>query len=121
MPAMIVGTGVDIIEIERVAAAYERWGKRFLRKVFTQDEIDYCLKKRYPADSLAARFAAKEAGFKALSQAGIKITLWRSIWVERDEVGRPRLATSAEHALKLHLALSHSKGQSIAVVVAERP
>lgn len=118
---MIVGTGVDIIEIERVAAAYGRWGERFLRRVFTGQEINYCLRKRYPADSLAARFAAKEAGFKALSQAGIHVSLWRNIWVEKDAIGRPRLATSVPNDLKLHLALSHSKGHSVAVVVAEKP
>lgn len=117
---MILGIGTDLIEIARVAAAHDRWGDHFLKKVFTSSEIDYCLSKKHPAESLAGRFAAKEAGFKALSQAGIEVTLWRSLWVERDQIGRPSLVTSAKHDLRLHLALSHSKGHAVAVVIAER-
>ena len=116
---MIVGTGVDVIEIDRIKAAHQRWGGRFLRRVFTETEVRYCLKKKNPYPSLAARFAAKESGFKALSQAGVHIILWRSIWVERDRWGRPTLHTAPETSFRLHLALTHSKEYAVATVVVE--
>ena len=116
----ICGTGVDIIEIPRIKKAYERWGRDFLDKVFLPDEIDYCLLKVNPYPSLAARFAAKEAGFKALSQAGIHITLWRGIAVARSEDGRPRLVVPKSDGVRLHLSLTHSREFAVAMVVAER-
>src|SRR5215831_6310877 len=63
---MIVGTGVDIAEVHRIAAAVKRFGDRFLKRVFTPAEIRYCLGKTNTAERLAARFAAKEAGMKAI-------------------------------------------------------
>jgi hypothetical protein len=64
--SMLIGTGVDLIEIERIAHSIERYGDRFLRRVYTDHEIAYCRRKRVSAESFAARFAAKEAGAKAL-------------------------------------------------------
>jgi holo-[acyl-carrier protein] synthase len=63
---MILGTGIDIIEIDRVARSIERFGDRFLHRIFTSGEIAYCSRKKNAAESYAARFAAKEAGAKAL-------------------------------------------------------
>src|SRR3982074_2087822 len=63
---MIVGTGVDIAEVLRIRETIERFGDRFLRRVFTEGEIRYCERKARPFESYAARFAAKEAGMKAL-------------------------------------------------------
>ncbi len=116
----ICGTGVDIIEIPRIKNAYERWGNDFLAKIFSPAEIDYCLRKMNPYPSLAARFAAKEACFKALSQAGIHITLWRGISVARAEDGRPRLIVPQAEGLHLHLSLTHGKDYAVAMVIAER-
>ena len=116
----IVGTGVDIIEILRIKKAYERWGRDFLEKIYQPYEIDYCLRKVNPYPSLAARFAAKEACFKALSQAGIHITLWREISVDRAEDGRPHLVVPQATGVKLHLSLTHSKEFAVAMVVVER-
>lgn len=113
------GIGVDILEISRIKKAYERWGVAFLEKVFLREEIDYCLTKVNPYPSLAARFAAKEAAFKALSQAGIHITLWHGIAVARAEDGRPRLVVPKATGLRLHLSLTHSKEFAVAMVVAE--
>lgn len=115
---MIVGVGIDIIEIERIAEAYQRWGGSFLRKVFTESEIAYCLSKRDPAPSLAARFAAKEAGFKALSQAGIHVVKWRSIEVRREPGKAPELVVAGLD-LSCRLSLTHSRDYAAAVVVAE--
>ena len=63
---MIIGTGIDIVEISRIRRAVERHGDRFLKRVFTADEREYCLARRFPEQHLAARFAVKEAALKAL-------------------------------------------------------
>src|SRR5579884_2370905 len=74
----IVGTGVDLVEVSRIAASIERFGERFVRRVFTAEEIRYCRSKHNFAERFAARFAAKEAGLKAIG------TGWRGgvAWVE---------------------------------------
>ena len=63
---MVIGVGTDLMEIARIAQSIARFGDRFLRRVFTQREIEYCQRKKNAAESFAARFAAKEAGAKAL-------------------------------------------------------
>ena len=119
MPSRILGIGIDLIEVDRIKAAYERWGERFLRKVFTEAEVKYCFRKKEPSPSLAARFAAKEAGFKAFSQAGIHVVLWRSLYVERDSYGRPRLRLKDHDEHITHLALPPTRGMAMATVIVE--
>jgi len=119
VPSHILGIGIDLIEVDRIKAAYERWGERFLRKVFTEAEVKYCFRKKEPFPSLAARFAAKEAGFKAFSQAGIHVVLWRSLYVERDKYGRPTLRLKDHDENRTHLALTHTRGLAMATVVVE--
>ncbi|MCK4857357.1 MAG: holo-ACP synthase [candidate division Zixibacteria bacterium] len=116
---MIAGIGIDIIEIERIAKAYRRWGEVFLHKICTAAEARYCLTKRNPAISLAGRFAAKEAGYKALAAAGIEISGWHDLWVEVDRNGRPQLKTVSKTNLIIHLSLSHTKTWAVAMVVTE--
>ena len=116
----ICGTGVDIIEVPRIKKAYERWGNNFLEKIYLPDEIEYCLCKVNPYPSLAARFAAKEACFKALSQSGIHVTLWRGISVGRAPDGRPHLIVPKFPGVRLHLSLTHSREFAVAMVVVER-
>jgi holo-[acyl-carrier protein] synthase len=86
----IVGIGLDATEIPRIAAVLERYGERFLHRVFTEEEIAYCLSHRFPAPSLAARFAAKEAAAKALGTGLAQGVVWRDIEVIRHH-GPPRL------------------------------
>ena len=117
---MIVGIGIDIIEIERIAKAYRRWGESFLRRVFTEAEISYCLSKHDPAPSLAARFAAKEAAFKALSQAGFRTESWQDISVLLTDNGEPSLKVTGDPEFQLHLSLSHSNASAVALVIAEK-
>ncbi len=119
MPTSIRGIGIDLIEVDRIKAAYERWGERFLRKVYTEQEAAYCLRKKEPFPSMAARFAAKEAGYKAFSQAGIHVTLWRSLYVERDQYGRPTLRLAGNDDFRTHLALTHTRGMAMATVIVE--
>lgn len=124
---MVVGTGTDLIEIERVEASIERFGGRFLERVFTPGEIAYCLKKKHAAESFAARFAAKEAGAKALGTGISRGIGWKEIEVRREPGERPTLHVTGRAAKRaaamgvrrLHLSLTHSRSLAMAVVVAE--
>lgn len=86
----IIGLGLDVTEIPRVAALLERYGERFMRRVFTEDEIAYCTRRRAPAIHFAGRFAAKEAGMKALGTGHSQEVLWRDLEVVR-RGGPPQL------------------------------
>jgi holo-[acyl-carrier protein] synthase len=124
---MIVGTGIDIVEVARVAATMERFGERFLRRVFTEAEIRYCEAKLNRAERYAARFAAKEAGLKAIGTGLRGGVSWRELQVGREPGGRPTLAFSgkaAEYAGRLgarrtSLSLSHTREHAIAQVILE--
>jgi holo-[acyl-carrier protein] synthase len=122
---MIVGTGIDLTEIGRIQQSIERYGQRFLNRVYTAREQAYCLRKRKSAESFAARFAAKEAGAKALG-TGISYGVnWLEIEVVREPSGRPTLrfhGRAAEFAARLgaaHAALSitHTADLAMASVV----
>src|SRR5262245_38774288 len=120
----IIGLGIDATEIARVAAAIERYGERFLAKVFTEGEIAYCRRRRTAASSFAARFAAKEAAMKALGTGFSRGVFWTGIEVVR-RGGPPQLmfhdgaaarfaAMGATGAL---LTLTHSQELAIAHVM----
>src|SRR5229473_8263072 len=87
----IIGLGLDVTEIDRIAATIERYGDRFLRRVFTDGEIAYCSRRRVPAMHFAGRFAAKEAAMKALGTGHTQQVLWRDVEVVRHG-GPPQLA-----------------------------
>ena len=114
-------TGVDIVEIDRVRQVLERYGQRFLNRVFTPGEIAYC---RGRAPNLAARFAAKEATMKALG-TGIRGVGWKDIEVVRHESGAPAIKlhqrgeTRAQRrgVQEISLSLSHSREYAVAFVV----
>jgi len=118
---MILRTGIDLIEIARIHAAIERHGERFLRRVFTPAELADCSGR---SESLAARFAAKEAASKALG-TGIGVVAWREIEILGDDLHAPLLrlyGAAAQKAQELGLttwsvSLSHSQSQAAAVVV----
>jgi holo-[acyl-carrier protein] synthase len=124
---MIVGTGVDITEVTRVREALERFGDRFLRRVFTPAEVEYCASKRNNAERLAARFSAKEAALKALGTGLRHGITWRDVEVRRQPGSRPTIAFSgvaAKFAVRLgvkhiSLSLSHTAQQAIAMVILE--
>ena len=86
----IVGLGLDATDIPRIAASIERFGVRFLQRVFTEGEIAYCTRRRHPAVHFAGRFAAKEAAMKALGTGHTQNVLWRGVEVVR-RGGPPRL------------------------------
>lgn len=125
---MICGLGADLSEIPRIRAAYTRWGERFLRKVFTEEEIRYSLRRRDPAPHLAARFAAKEAGAKALGTGISRGVRWKDLQVTRERGQAPRLLMVGPAAERLdrygsgarvHLTLTHSRDLAQAFVVIE--
>ena len=124
---MIVGTGIDIAEVPRIAESIERFGERFLRRIFTDEEIRYCDSKANRGERYAARFAAKEAAMKALGTGWNRGVRWRDIEVSRPPGGRPTIqfyGVAAEFAAKLgtknvSLSLSHTPEHAIANVILE--
>jgi len=124
---MIVGTGVDIIEVPRIKASLERFGERFLRRVFTPEEVRYCLGKPNAAERLAARFAAKEAAMKAIGTGLRHGVTWHDVEVVRLPGQRPTLRFSGQAAefaaragcRRSYLSLSHTAGHAIAHVILE--
>jgi holo-[acyl-carrier protein] synthase len=124
---MVLGTGTDLIEIERIAHSVTRFGERFLRRVYTPREIAYCRSKRNSAESFAARFAAKEAAAKALGTGISHGVSWLELEVVRLPSGKPTLELTGralERARRLgvsrsSLSLTHSKDLALAVVVME--
>ena len=106
LQGMIVGIGVDLEEVGRIRGAIERHGDRFLRRIFTPDEVAYAEEKAQPFSSYAARFAAKEAAMKALGTGWDHGVRWRDIEVANESGGRPLLrlrGRAAEVARELGL------------------
>jgi holo-[acyl-carrier protein] synthase len=124
---MIVGTGIDIAEVPRIGEAIERFGDRFLRRIFTDGEMRYCASKANRVERYAARFAAKEAAMKALGTGWNYGVRWRDVEVTRQHGGRPTMSfhgKAGEFAAKLGvkniaLSLSHTADQAIAQVILE--
>jgi holo-[acyl-carrier protein] synthase len=124
---MLIGTGVDLIEIERIARSIERYGDRFLRRVYTDHEIAYCSRKRAGAESFAARFAAKEAAAKALGTGISRGVAWNEFEVGHAPGGRPVLVLSGRAAYlakemgvrTISLSLTHTASLAMASVVLE--
>src|ERR1017187_765909 len=124
---MIVGSGIDMVEIGRIQQSVDRYGQRFLDRIYTGGEQAYCLRKRKSAESLAARFAAKEAGAKALG-TGISYGVnWLEFEVVREPGGRPTLrfhGRAAQIAARLGvvraaLSITHTADLAMASVVLE--
>ena len=124
---MILGTGVDIVNVARIRAGVERHGERFLDKIFTAAETDYCFPRARKYEHLAARFAAKEAVLKALGTGAGKEAGLGEIEVVRDARGKPsvclhgRTAQFAEKigVCRIHLSLAHENEFAVAHVIIE--
>jgi holo-[acyl-carrier protein] synthase len=118
----VLGIGVDIVETARIERSLERFGERFLRRVFTQGELDYCAAMPFPARHYGARFAAKEAVSKAFG-TGIGSQIgWRDIEVKRKETGEPYILLHGSAAalagtlrvVDALISLSHSDHYAVA-------
>jgi holo-[acyl-carrier protein] synthase len=124
---LILGIGIDRIEIARVRAAFERHCERFHRRVFTDAEWAYCLTRPDPASSLAARFSAKEAAMKALGLGWGGGIVFRDIEVTKGHAGKPGLAlrreakrfADARSATRFHVSLTHDRTHAMAFVIIE--
>ncbi|PYR99220.1 MAG: holo-[acyl-carrier-protein] synthase [Acidobacteria bacterium] len=124
---MITGIGIDVIQNERIRESIQRFGERFLNRIYTEREKEYCKNCAKPEIHYAARFAAKEAAFKALGTgwaAGVK---WKDVEVERLPSGKPELhlygealarATSMASS-RFYVSLTHDQLVSCAVVILE--
>ncbi len=126
---MILGLGIDIIEVERIRSSYEKFGERFLNRILHPNEISYCLSHTAPAPFLAVRFAAKEAVSKAFG-TGIGAQLgWRDMEVGRKASGEPfvilhgggQALLQARGARAVLISLSHTQAYAAAVAVLDGP
>ena len=124
---MILGIGIDIIEVARIQASHEKFGERFLNRILHPNEISYCLSHRLPAPFLAARFAAKEAISKAFG-TGIGAQLsWQDMEVARKASGEPFVILhdkgtellKARGGTALRISLSHTQNHATAVAILE--
>ena len=124
---MIVGTGVDIAEVPRIRESIERFGERFLRRIYTEGEIQYCEARATRFESYAARFAAKEAGMKALGTGWNHGVRWRDIEVVRPRGQRPTIQFHGQAAAiaeklgtkNIALSLTHTSDEALAHVILE--
>lgn len=124
---MIVGTGMDVAEVERIARSIERFGRRFLERVFTAEEIRYCESKANKMERYAGRFAAKEAAMKAIGTGWNRGVGWRDLEVKRSPGGRPTVlfhGKAAEFfqklgAVRAHLSITHTNELAVAQVILE--
>ena len=111
---MVLGIGIDIIEIDRIRESVEKYGEKFLQKIYTTNELDYCLKKQNKFQHLAARFAAKEAVFKAMESSWKKGMSWKDIEISNKPSGMPivklngKLKTFLASNKSLKISMSHS-------------
>ncbi|MFQ5663554.1 MAG: holo-ACP synthase [Terriglobia bacterium] len=125
---MIIGTGIDIAEPARVQQAVGRYGERFLQRIFTSKEIAYCERKRNRWERYAARFAAKEAAFKALGTGWGRGVRWRDVEVSNRPSGQPTLKLSGQAkkfagrqgVRRISLSLTHSREFVLAQVIFEK-
>jgi len=125
---MILGTGVDIIEVARIAASFEKFGERFVNRILHPAEIAYCLSHKMPGPFLAVRFAAKEAISKAFG-TGIGAQLgWQDMEIRRKETGEPYVVLhgkgetlfQSRRAKRLLVSLSHTANYAVATAILEK-
>jgi holo-[acyl-carrier protein] synthase len=124
---MILGLGIDLVEVARMASSYEKFGEPFLNRVLLPAEIAYCLAHKNPAPYLAARFAAKEAVAKAFGTGlGAELS-WLDMEVCRRETGAPYVVLHGKgqalfvvrRARQLHLSLTHTENYAVATAILE--
>lgn len=124
---MIVGIGVDIAETVRIGEALQRHGDRFSRRLFTPAEIDYCEKFRNKAERYAARFAAKEAAFKALGTGWGEGVRWLDVEITHQPTGKPEVILSGRAkevadglgVTRAGVSISHADHYVVAQVIVE--
>ena len=124
---MILGTGIDLIEVRRIELAYEKHGDRFVRRILLPDELAYCLSHKSPGPFIAARFAGKEAISKAFGTGIGSHLTWHDMEIRRKESGQPYVVLhgqgqsllAARGGREVHLSLSHTAAHATAVAILE--
>jgi len=125
---MIAGIGVDMVDVARIQALLDRYGERFLRRVYTEAETDYALRGANKAERLAGRFAVKEAAMKALGTGKSQGILWRDVETLRGRFGKPEVHLHGQ-AVKwakirgwgaVHVSITHDGGKAVAFVIIEK-
>jgi holo-[acyl-carrier protein] synthase len=120
---MVFGIGIDIIEIDRIKNSVEKYGNHFLDKVYTKTELEYCMAKANKYQHLAARFAAKEAVFKALTTGWNQEIGWQNIEIYNEPNGMPmvklkgELSTFLTNGKNLKISMSHSRDYVTCVAI----
>jgi len=126
---VILGIGVDIVEVERIRLAADRYGGRFVRRVFTEEEAAYCRRSAHPEQRFATRFAAKEAALKALGVGWTQGVQFTEVEIVNNELGAPSVVfrgralelARALGAERIHVSMTHHRDFAIAQVILERP
>ena len=124
----VLGIGVDLTQMVRMRRVVARWDERFLQRVFTEQEIAYCRRRRDPIPHFAARFAAKEAAMKALGTGWRRGVAWRDIEVANAPSGKPELQLSGKArevyeklgGSRILLSLTHTEAYALAHVIFEK-
>lgn len=124
---MIVGIGTDIIEVKRIDEAIQKYGERFVRRIFTEAEIEYCSARKAAAMHYAGRFASKEAAFKALQRGWGGEVSWKDVEIVNEPSGAPRLhfygkaleIAQEKKVTASHVSISHIQDLATAIVVLE--
>ncbi len=124
---MIIGTGIDIVELSRIKKVYDRWGVQFAERILASEEMDILKKRKEIYSYLGSRFAAKEAFLKALGTGYSDGISWQDMEIERVEgerpsmkvVGRAREILDQIGATNIHLSISHEKKYTVAQVILE--
>ena len=113
---MIIGTGIDIVEVDRIEKAIKRNGDDFLKRIFTSREVDYSKTKKLSSMHLAGRFAAKEAVLKAFSRGQFN---FKDIEILNDDVGRPFCRLS-KNGFNISISISHTEKYALACAIVEK-
>lgn len=124
---MIIGLGIDLIEVSRIEAAWQKFGERFINRVLLPSEIAYCLSHRHPGPYIAARFAAKEAASKAFGTGIGALLSWHDLEVARKSSGEPFLIFQGKAGelfkkragRTVHLTITHTSAHAVAAVILE--
>jgi len=125
---MIFGTGIDIIEVDRIKNSIQKYSDRFKKKIFTQKEIDYCHSQADPAKHFAARFTVKEAVLKCFGTGMTGGILWKDIEVDKLKSGQPVLNLHGNgkklfnqlNLKHIHISITHDKTYAAAQAIAEK-
>lgn len=127
MASQIIGIGADIIECLRIAQMIDRHGELFIRRVYTEHEIEYCSSKKAATQHYAGRWAAKEAVLKALGTGWVQGISWRDVEVRHKRGGAPTIALCGgarevferSGIARMHISISHCRSHAVAYAIAE--